>query len=131
MFKSSFQGALLTHAHLSAAVTSCLAIACDILGEKRSPNEAYLAYLPLAHIFELTHELIVLIIGIKIGYGSANTLTDSGTSVKKGQKGDASVLKPTVMVAVPLILDRIYNGIKIKLAAKGELFNALFHAFYR
>jgi len=45
------------------------------LGEKRTPDEAYLAYLPLAHILELTHEIFCLTLGIKIGYSSPNTLT--------------------------------------------------------
>jgi long-chain acyl-CoA synthetase len=29
--------------------------------------------------------------------------------VKRGAKGDATVLQPTIMVCVPLILDRIYK----------------------
>ena len=29
--------------------------------------------------------------------------------VKRGEKGDASVLKPSIMFCVPLILDRIYK----------------------
>ena len=49
-------------------------------------NEAYLAYLPLAHIFELTHEILMLFMGIKIGYSSPLTLTDSGVRISKGQK---------------------------------------------
>ena len=31
--------------------------------------------------------------------------------IKSGEKGDASLLRPTIMAAVPLILDRIYKGI--------------------
>ena len=69
-----------------------------------------MAYLPLAHIFELTQEIIVLLMGIKVGYSGPNTLTDNSTMVKKGQKGDATILKPSVIVAVPVILDRIYKA---------------------
>ena len=29
--------------------------------------------------------------------------------VKRGEKGDATVLKPSIMFCVPLILDRIYK----------------------
>ena len=36
------------------------------------------------------------------------------------QKGDASVLKPTLMCAVPVVLDRIYKGINKKVAEQGE-----------
>ena len=34
-------------------------------------------------------------------------MTDMSTKVLKGYKGDASVLKPTMMCAVPLIMDRL------------------------
>ena len=36
------------------------------------------------------------------------------------QKGDAAVLKPTLMCAVPVILDRIYKGINKKIEEGGE-----------
>ena len=42
----------------------------------------------------------------QVGYSSPNTMTDMSTKVRKGYKGDASVLKPTMMCAVPLIMDR-------------------------
>ena len=43
---------------------------------------------------------------VKVGYSSPNTMTDMSTKVRKGNKGDASVLQPTMMCAVPLIMDR-------------------------
>jgi long-chain acyl-CoA synthetase len=46
------------------------------------------------------------------GYSGPNTLTDKSTMIKKGGKGDASVLQPTFMACVPLILDRIYKVLK-------------------
>ena len=39
--------------------------------------------------------------------------------VKRGEKGDASVLKPTIMFCVPLILDRIYK-VPLTLGRNGE-----------
>ena len=44
-----------------------------------------------------------------LGYSGPNTLTDKSSMIKKGGKGDASVLQPTFMACVPLILDRIYK----------------------
>lgn len=52
--------------------------------------------------------------GCAIGYGSALTLTDTTNKIKKGTKGDASELKPTLMVAVPAILDRVRDGVSTK-----------------
>ena len=37
-------------------------------------------------------------------------MMDSSSMIKKGFKGDATLLRPTFMAGVPLILDRIYKG---------------------
>ena len=53
-------------------------------------------------------------------------MTDKSSMVKKGCKGDASILQPTVMAAVPLILDRIYKAINDNVARKGRKFQEIF-----
>ncbi|RRT83281.1 hypothetical protein B296_00011474 [Ensete ventricosum] len=68
--------------------------------------------------------------GVAIGYGSPLTLTDTSNKIKKGTKGDASVLSPTVMAAVPAILDRVRDGVRKKVDAKGGLSKKLFDAAY-
>lgn len=50
-------------------------------------------------------------VGIAIGYGSPLTLTDTSNKIKKGTKGDATVLMPTLLAAVPAILDRVRDGV--------------------
>ena len=50
--------------------------------------------------------------------------------VKKGCKGDASILQPTVMAAVPLILDRIYKAINDQVARKGKKFQEIFNVSF-
>ena len=45
--------------------------------------------------------------------------------VKRGGKGDASVLRPTIMFCVPLILDRIYKGVTENIKKKGEFVSQL------
>ena len=82
------------------------------MGNERNPKEVYLAYLPLAHIFEITQEIIVLSLGIKVGYSTPATLTDSSPGIISGNLGDINVLKPTVMAAVPIILDRICKALR-------------------
>ena len=49
--------------------------------------------------------------GTAIGYGSVLTMTDTSNKIKKGTKGDVSVLKPTLMISVPAILDRIRDAV--------------------
>lgn len=41
-----------------------------------SETDTYIAYLPLAHVLELTAEHIVVSLGFKIGYSSPQTLVD-------------------------------------------------------
>ena len=53
-------------------------------------------------------------VGASIGYGSPLTLTDTSSKIKKGTLGDASALKPTLMTAVPAILDRVRDGVRKK-----------------
>ena len=56
-------------------------------------------------------------IGSAIGYGSPLTLTDTSNKIKKGTKGDVTALKPTIMTAVPAILDRVRDCVRKKVCA--------------
>ena len=58
--------------------------------------------------------------GIGIGYSNPHSLTDSGTMIMKGARGDAPTLRPTIMAAVPVILDKIYKGINTKIRLGGK-----------
>lgn len=54
---------------------------------------------------------VIAAVGSSIGYGSPLTLTDTSNKLKRGTKGDASMLRPTLMTAVPAILDRVRDGV--------------------
>ena len=95
------------------------------------PDDIYLGYLPLAHILELLSEMTMIVQGIPVGYSSPNTMIDKSTKIKKGTKGDTSVLRPTLMCAVPLVIDRIYKGIHENLNKKGPFFKKLVNFCYR
>jgi long-chain acyl-CoA synthetase len=92
--------------------------------------DVYIAYLPLAHILELMGEGFFLTAGIPIGYSSSLTMTDTSGKIKRGDKGDASILQPTAMTVVPLILDRIYKGVQQKVKEGGPTKSAVFKFFY-
>lgn len=119
------KGVMMTHGNVLATGSAVMTIVPD-LGSK----DVYLAYLPLAHILELAAENIMAAIGSSIGYGSPLTLTDTSNKIKKGTKGDASVLRPTLMAAVPAILDRVRDGVRKKLDATGGLSKILFNLAY-
>nr|GLL16589.1 long chain acyl-CoA synthetase 8 [Ipomoea trifida]GMC48794.1 long-chain acyl-CoA synthetase 8 [Ipomoea batatas] len=60
-------------------------------------NDVYVAYLPLAHVFELAVETVMMTGDASVVYSLALTLTDASNKIKKGTQGDALVLKPALM----------------------------------
>ena len=114
-------GVVLPHSALMATVR-----AFHFVADPVRPGDIYLGYLPLAHILELLAENTMMVMGVPIGYSSPNTLTDKSTKIVKGGTGDCTVLKPTLMCAVPLVLDRIFKGIQENVGKKGAFFKALF-----
>ncbi|MFQ6619510.1 hypothetical protein Gotur_000152 [Gossypium turneri] len=100
------KGVMITHGNIVALAAAVLTVIPGI-----GKNDVYLAYLPLAHVLELAAESVMLSAGCAIGYGSPLTLTDTSSKIMRGTKGDASVLRPTLMAAVPAILDRVRDGV--------------------
>ncbi|XP_015123836.1 long-chain-fatty-acid--CoA ligase 4 isoform X1 [Diachasma alloeum] len=94
-------------------------------------DDIFFGFLPLAHVFELLAESVAILAGIPIGYSSPLTMIDSSSKIMRGCKGDAAVLKPTCMTAVPLILDRISKGINEKVKKSGALSQAIFNFAYQ
>ncbi|MED6106627.1 Long chain acyl-CoA synthetase 8 [Stylosanthes scabra] len=120
------KGVMITHGNI-VATTAAVITVIPKLGHK----DVYLAYLPLAHVFEMAAESVMLATGIAIGYGSPLTLTDTSNKIKKGTKGDVTVLKPTLLTAVPAILDRIRDGVVSKVEEKGGIVKSLFQIAYK
>ncbi|XP_023240381.1 long chain acyl-CoA synthetase 8-like [Centruroides sculpturatus] len=91
-------------------------------------DSVYLAYLPLAHIYEVMCEILFLGMGVGIGYSSSLTMSDKSPGIETGTcKGDISVLRPTCMSCVPLVLDRIRKSILEAVDAKGTIFRIFFN----
>lgn len=93
-------------------------------------DDVLIGFLPLAHVFELLAESVCLLTGVPIGYSTPLTMIDSSSKIKKGTKGDATVLHPTCMTAVPLILDRISKGIQEKVSKGSAVARVLFKFAY-
>ncbi|KAM3256211.1 hypothetical protein ACQJBY_048999 [Aegilops geniculata] len=120
------KGVMITHGNMVATIAAVRTIIPNL-----GTSDVYLAYLPLAHVFELAAESVMLASGVAIGYGSALTMTDASNKIKKGTKGDVSVLKPTLMISVPAILDRIRDAVFKKVAEKGGITKKLFDVAYK
>lgn len=117
------KGVMITHKNLIQSVSSFFSIASALKGQKHT----YMSYLPLAHVLALVAEFFFLAHGTFIGYSSPHTISDESTAIKKGQRGDAVILKPSVIASVPLVLDRIRKGIVQKIESKGPFLAGLFN----
>ncbi|XP_068440657.1 long-chain-fatty-acid--CoA ligase 3a [Clinocottus analis] len=119
------KGVVISHSNIIAGITGMA---------ERIPNlneeDTYIGYLPLAHVLELSAELVCVSHGCRIGYSSPQTLADQSTKIKKGSKGDTSVLRPTLMAAVPEIMDRIYKNVMTKVEEMNCVQRTLFTLAY-
>ncbi|PAA90395.1 hypothetical protein BOX15_Mlig028565g1 [Macrostomum lignano] len=116
------KGVMISHANL-LAMAAGVARRIPELGSRA--DDSYLAYLPLAHVLELAAELACLACGVAIGYGSPLTLTDASNKVKPGTPGDATALRPSLMAAVPAVLDRASRAVRDRAEARGAIGRAL------
>lgn len=115
------KGVLITHNNVLCTIRGFYSIVKDL---KDAVN---MAYLPLAHVLELAAESYFISMGVPIGYSSPHTMTNKSTGIKRGNPGDASILKPTVMAAVPLVLDRIRKSIFEEVDSKHPFLKELFN----
>uniref|UniRef100_A0A0N4Z7T8 long-chain-fatty-acid--CoA ligase n=1 Tax=Parastrongyloides trichosuri TaxID=131310 RepID=A0A0N4Z7T8_PARTI len=118
------KGVVLTHKNIIAAVAG----QSSVIPIKST--DTYIGYLPLAHILEVCAELVVLSKGCRIGYSSAQTLFDRAPKIKKGTKGDTSVLRPTLMACVPAVMDRIFKAVIDEVSQGSMIFRELFRICY-
>ncbi|XP_029302794.1 LOW QUALITY PROTEIN: long-chain-fatty-acid--CoA ligase 3-like [Cottoperca gobio] len=119
------KGVMISHSNIIASITGMA---------ERIPNlceeDTYVGYLPLAHVLELSAELVCVSHGCRIGYSSPQTLADQSSKIKGGSKGDTSVLQPTLMAAVPEIMDRIYKNVITKVEEMNCVQRTLFILAY-
>ncbi|XP_054709782.1 long-chain-fatty-acid--CoA ligase 4-like isoform X2 [Uloborus diversus] len=115
------KGVMLTHKNMVTTATGLL----DCI-PKLAPDDSYIGYLPLAHAFEIAAECFFFVMGIPVGYSSPHTFTDKSTAIMPGCKGDTSLLKPTILTAVPLMLDRIRKGVNEVTGSKGPFAKEFF-----
>lgn len=120
------KGVMMTHENILTVL--------EALKPRLLPNatidDLYIGYLPLAHILELASEITMIINGVRIGYSSPVTITDQSTAVKRGQKGDLTTLRPTIMTAVPAILERLTKAIKLRVDEGSPIKYSLFNKAY-
>ncbi|KAG6420189.1 hypothetical protein SASPL_116709 [Salvia splendens] len=93
----------------------------ESMNEEFSEADVYISYLPLAHIFDRVTEELFISKGASIGFWHKD--------IKK-LLDDIQELKPTVLCAVPRILDKIYTGLVEKVSSAGVIRQTIFNAAY-
>lgn len=116
------KGVMTTHEAVLSTVSGVIAF-LDESKENFGPDDIYLSYLPMAHIFDRVVEEFMLHIGGSIGYWQGD--------IKKIMS-DIDALKPTLFVGVPRVFERIVSGVEDQLKKAGWLKNAIFkYAYHR
>lgn len=106
------KGVMLSHNNILANVAACTA------GFPTYPDDLFLSFLPLCHTFERT-----------VGYyapmmGGATVAYARGIPVLAE---DLLTLRPTALVSVPRIFERVYGKIKTQIDAKSPVAQKLFN----
>uniref|UniRef100_A0A166H571 AMP-dependent synthetase/ligase domain-containing protein n=1 Tax=Daucus carota subsp. sativus TaxID=79200 RepID=A0A166H571_DAUCS len=109
------KGAVLSHGGLIANVAGAT---YKIIW---NTSDVYISYLPLAHIYERYHQIMVPYYGTAVGFyqGDNTKLLD-----------DMVQLRPTIFCSVPRLFNKIYASIlnSIKASGREKLFTASFNA---
>ncbi|VDM96267.1 unnamed protein product [Thelazia callipaeda] len=92
------KGAMITHGNVIACTTGLdFFRTCGF-----QPGDSMISFLPLAHMFERLLETAAFMCGVSVGYYSGNIKT---------LINDIQELKPTIMPAVPRVLNRLYDNV--------------------
>lgn len=105
---------MLTHENL---VASNAAVILQMGEHRPRSSDVLMSFLPLAHMLERSCENALLMVGASIGYftGDIHNLSE-----------DMKALRPTMVPAVPRLLNRIYDRVQAEISSsfvKKILFN--------
>ena len=105
------KGVMLSHHNiLWNAYASLQVVQCQ-------PDEVFLSFLPLSHTLERTAGYyLAMMVGGTVAYN--RSIPQLGE--------DLLIIKPTILISVPRIFERVYNKIQVGLEEKSPLARALF-----
>lgn len=109
------KGCELTHSNFMALSVNTLAALEAVVVD----GSATILFLPLAHVFARLIQVLVVDRGVRLGHSpDVKNLLD-----------DLATFQPTFLLAVPRVLEKIYNGAEAKAVAGGT--GKVFHAAAR
>ncbi|KAG0684012.1 long-chain fatty acid-CoA ligase [Pichia californica] len=118
------KGVVLSHENVVAGIGG---VAGNIPDTTVTTNDRVIAFLPLAHIFELVFEMLVFYWGGICGYASVKTLTDVSC---RNCEGDMKCFKPTIMVGVAAVWEAVKKGILSQIEKQPSKTQKIFWAAY-
>jgi len=105
------KGVMLTHRNLTSNVLATLA--CFPIG----PEDRTVSFLPWAHVYGQVGELHILV--------AAGASTAFNTNIDQ-LLADLREVKPTILVAVPRVFNKLYAAVRDGIAARGRVIRAVF-----
>ena len=100
------KGCAITHGNLRTNVLQNL----DAVRSMLEPDDVSLVFLPLAHVFQKIIALVGMEWGIKLAFA---------TDVAHLQE-EMALVRPTMLVAVPRVFEKVFNGAQQKAHAEGH-----------
>lgn len=119
------KGVVLSNANILGGVAG---VSSNVSRKIVSSKDRVIGFLPLAHIFELTFELLCFWWGSCIGYANVKTLTDT---LCRNCDSDLVEFKPTVMVGVAAVWESVRKGVLAKVKQLPPLTQKLFWTAFR
>jgi long-chain acyl-CoA synthetase len=102
------KGCLLTHGNFLDLTTNAHAAIPEVL---QRPDAATLMFIPLAHVFARFIQALCLVSRIRMGH----------TADAKDLLTDLAGFRPTFILAVPRVFQKVYNGAEQRAASGGKL----------
>jgi long-chain acyl-CoA synthetase len=101
------KGCALTHGNFLAEVDSAIEMLPELFEDEQG---ATLLFLPLAHVFGRMLQIAVLRKGVHMGHSDVARITR-----------DLPTFRPTFVLAVPRVFERVYDGARRKAEAAGRV----------
>ncbi|XP_049876508.1 long-chain-fatty-acid--CoA ligase 1-like isoform X2 [Pectinophora gossypiella] len=113
------KGVMLTHANIIACISG---VSVHLGDNKLNSKDVTLSFLPLSHMLERFFQQCIYIVGGAVGFysGDIRNLTD-----------DLKTLRPTVMPAVPRLLNKMYDRAQADIVAQSRIKKMIFNMALR
>ncbi|KFH14137.1 putative long-chain fatty acid CoA ligase [Toxoplasma gondii MAS] len=112
------KGVLMSHGNFVATIAGAVRGPLTVPSMALHPDDTYLSYLPLAHVYERSLQNILFSLGGSVGFYGGNTLK---------LLDDMQTLEPAVFSSVPRLFNRIHDRVLDSVRDKSTVAQTLFN----